>query len=70
MSLTAREWILLPREEQEKRKGELSPEECFKLRIELSEIHLSEEQKKNLSPEVKERFIHPKERTEEEKRDL
>ena len=29
MSLTAREWLLLPKEEQEKRKDELSAHECF-----------------------------------------
>ena len=34
--LTAREWILLPQEEQIKRGKELSPEECRKLRMELS----------------------------------
>lgn len=45
MALTARELLLLPAAEQEKRKGELTPEECFKLRMELSMIHFSEEEK-------------------------
>lgn len=34
--LTAREWILLPQEEKIRRGKELSPEECRKLRMELS----------------------------------
>ena len=55
MALTAREWILLPKEEQEIRGKELSREECRKLRMELSEIHFTEEEK------------HPRELTEEEK---
>ena len=32
MLLTALEWLALPEEEREKRKGELSPHECFLLR--------------------------------------
>ena len=32
MALTALEWLALPEDEREKRKGELSPHECFLLR--------------------------------------
>lgn len=32
MALTALEWLALPENEREKRKGELSPHECFLLR--------------------------------------
>lgn len=67
MALTAREWILLPQQEQEDRKGELSPHECFLLRTELDYIHFSEDEKKNMSQEKREAFLHPKEYTEEEK---
>ena len=67
MALTAREWLLLPEDEQQRRKNELSPHECFLLRTDLEYIHFSEEEKKNISPEKKEAFLHPKERTEEEK---
>ena len=49
MALTAREWLLLPESEQKQRGKELSPKECFKLRMELSEIHLTEEEKQNLT---------------------
>ena len=45
MSLTAREWLLLPKQEQQRRGKELSSEECFKLRMDLSEIHFTEEEK-------------------------
>lgn len=67
MSLTAREWILLPKGEMEARKGELSPEECLKLRIDLDMVHFTEEEKQQMSEEEKYRFTHPKESTEEEK---
>lgn len=40
MALTAREWLLLPKDEQRERGKELSAEECRKLRMELSEIYL------------------------------
>ena len=59
MALTAREWQLLPESEQKQRGKELSPKECFKLRMELSEIHLTEEEKQNLTEEERERFIYP-----------
>ena len=61
MALTAREWLLLSGEEQKRRQAELSPEECFKLRTLYSEIHLSEEDKKNMSQREREEFIHPRE---------
>lgn len=67
MALTAREWILLPKEEQEIRGKELSREECRKLRMELSEIHFTEEEKRQMTEEEKYKFTHPRELTEEEK---
>lgn len=70
MALTAREWLLLSEDEQQRRKNELSPHECFLLRTDLEYIHFSEEEKKNISPEKKEAFLHPKERTEEEKEEF
>lgn len=70
MALTAREWLLLPAAEQEKRKGELTPEECFKLRMELSMIHFSEEEKKYMSDKKRYDFTHPKQMTEKEKADF
>lgn len=60
MGLMAREWLLLSKEEQEKRKGELSKQECFLLRTELDMIHFTEEEKQNMTNEQKEAFIHPK----------
>ena len=35
MALTAREWLLLPEDEQQRRKNELSHHECFLLRTDL-----------------------------------
>ena len=70
MALTAREWILLPKEEQEIRGKELSREECRKLRMELSEIHFTEEEKRQMTEEEKYKFTHPRELTEEEKEKL
>lgn len=67
MALTAREWLLLPKEEQKKRGSELSSEECFKLRTLYSELHFSEEEKINISQQKREEFLHPRERTKEEK---
>lgn len=66
MKLTAREWLLLPKEEQMQRGKELSPEECFKLRMELSEINFTEEEKQNLTKEQRERFINLPKKTDEE----
>lgn len=60
MALTAREWLLLPEDEQKLREKELSPEECFKLRMELSMIHFTEEEKRNMSEQDKYDFTHPK----------
>lgn len=66
MKLTAREWLLLPEAEQMQRGKELSPEECFKLRMELSEVNFTEEEKQKLTKEERERFINPPKRTDEE----
>lgn len=67
MALTAREWLLLPEAEQKKRGKELSTEECFKLRMELSEIHFSEEEKLRMTEQEKYSFTHPNELSDEEK---
>ena len=67
MALTAREWLLLPKDEQERRKGELSAHECFLLRTDLSHIHFSEDEKANMSLEKRKAFLRPKEHTKEEK---
>lgn len=64
--LTAREWILLPKEEQEKRARELSASESFLLRTLFDDTHFTEEQKKNMSAEKKKEFLYPKQRTQEE----
>ena len=69
MALMAREWLLLPKEEQEKRKRELSKEECYKLRMELSTISFSEEEKSMMSEEEKKRFVHPHHNSVKEKED-
>ena len=66
MSLTAREWLLLPKEEQNQRGHELSEEECFKLRMELSEIGFTEEDKRQITEEQKYNFIHQSKKTEKE----
>ena len=55
MALTAREWLLLPKDEQEVRGKELSMEECRKLRMELSEVHFTEEEKLQMTEEEKEK---------------
>lgn len=67
MGLTAREWLLLPSDEQERRKGELSPHECFLLRTDLEYMRFSEDEKKNMTRDKREKFLHPKEYTQEEK---
>lgn len=67
MSLTAREWLLLPQEEQQRRKGELSSHECFLLRTDLEYMGFTEDEKKNMSSEKRETFLHPREHTEKEK---
>lgn len=70
MALTAREWLLLPKEEQENRKDELSSHECFLLRTDLEYLRFSEEEKKNMSQEKREKFLHPREYTKEEKEEF
>ncbi len=67
MALTAREWLLLPEDEQQRRKNELSSHESFLLRTDLEYIHFSEEEKKKILPEKREAFLHPQKRTQEEK---
>lgn len=67
MALTAREWLLLPIEEQERRKDELSSHECFLLRTNLAYMRFSEDEKKNMSQKKRESFLHPREYTKEEK---
>jgi hypothetical protein len=66
MGLTAREWLLLPKDEQEERGKELSPHECFLLRTELAMIHFTEEEKRTMLKEEREKFLHPRVYTEEE----
>ena len=70
MALTAREWLLLPQEEAELRQSELSKEECAKLRLELSMIHFTEDEKRKMTAEQKYLFTHTKERTAQEKADF
>lgn len=67
MALTAREWLLLPDEEQKRRKDELSPQECFLLRTNLEYICFTEVDKTSMTEQEKYEFIHPKVSTEEEK---
>lgn len=57
MSLTAIEWILLPEDEQQRRKDELSSHECFLLRTAYAYVHFSEEEKGNMSEEEKSEII-------------
>lgn len=57
MGLTAREWIWLPRDEQERRKGELSQHECFLLRTRYDDVHPTEKEKASLTQEAKERML-------------
>lgn len=66
MALTAKEWLLLPEAEQQKRGKELSPHECFELRTTYSYVHFTEEEKSAMTKEERERFL--REPTEEEKR--
>ncbi|MCI8409895.1 MAG: hypothetical protein HFJ09_11605 [Lachnospiraceae bacterium] len=67
MSLTAIEWILLPEDEQQRRKDELSSHECFLLRTAYDHVHFSEEEKRNMSEEEKRKLLNHKEYTKEEK---
>lgn len=66
--LTAREWLLLPEEEQKRRKDELSPQECFLLRTELEHVRFTEEEKVSMTEQKKYDFTHPKVSTGEERR--
>lgn len=70
MALTAREWLLLPEKEQKRRNDELSPQECFLLRTQLAYVHFTEEEKRAMSKDQKEQFIHPEKYTEGKKRVL
>lgn len=67
MALTAREWLLLPEEEQKQRKDELSPQECFLLRTNLEYVCFTEEEKASMTEQQKYEFTHPKAYTKEEK---
>lgn len=57
MSLTAKEWLLLPEDEQIKRADEVPPHECFLLRTQYAEIHFTEEEKANMTEEERAKFI-------------
>ncbi len=65
--LTAREWLLLPEEEQKQRKNELSSYESFLLRTELAYSYFTDEEKLSLSEKQKKEFIYQKKYTDEEK---
>jgi hypothetical protein len=67
MTLTAREWLLMPADEQEQHKQELSPHECYLLRTLFSNLHFSEEEKRIMPEAEREKFLHPKEFTEAER---
>ena len=64
MSLTAKEWLLLPEDEQIRRANEVPPHECFLLRVLYAEVHFTEEQKANMTQEERDEFL--REPTEEE----
>jgi len=64
MSLTAKEWLLLPEDEQIKRADEVPPHECFLLRVLYAEVHFTEEQKANITQEERDEFL--RDPTEEE----
>lgn len=57
MSLTAKEWLLLPQEEQEKREKELSAHEAFLLRTLYAYIHFSEEEKRSMTEAERAAFL-------------
>lgn len=57
MSLTAKEWLLLPQEEQEKRQTELSDHEAFLLRTLYAYIHFTEEEKRSMTKEERDAFL-------------
>lgn len=66
MALTAKEWLLLSKEEQEKREKELSPHECYLLRSLYDHCHFTEEQKNNMTQEEKEEFLREPTKKEQE----
>lgn len=68
--LTAREWLLLSKDEQERRGKELNPHESFLLRTELAYVHFSESEKANMPEEKKQEFLHPKKYTNDEREKL
>lgn len=57
MSLTAKEWLLLPEDEQIRRADEVPPHECFLLRTQYAEIHFTEEEKANMTQEERAKFL-------------
>ena len=57
MSLTAKEWLLLPEDEQIRRANEVPPHECFLLRVLYAEVHFTEEQKANMTQEERDEFL-------------
>ena len=57
MSLRAKEWLLLPEDEQKIRADEVSPHECFLLRTQYAEIHFTEEEKVNMTQEERDEFL-------------
>lgn len=57
MSLTAKEWLLLPEDEQKRRANEVPPHECFLLRVLYAEVHFTEEQKANMTQEERDEFL-------------
>lgn len=57
MSLTAKEWLLLPEDEQIRRADEVPPNECFLLRVLYAEVHFTEEQKANMTQEERDEFL-------------
>ena len=59
MALTAKEWLLLPENEQQRRCKELADYECFLLRNKYAYIHFTEEEKRNMTEEEKLRFAYP-----------
>lgn len=57
MSLSAKEWLLLPEDEQKRRADEVSSHECFLLRTQYAEIHFTEEEKANMTQEDRDNFL-------------
>lgn len=57
MALTAKEWLLLPQQEQQKRQIELSDHEAFLLRTLYAYVHFTEEEKHSMSKEKRDAFL-------------